>query len=118
MGDVFALIAGAAATAKRAAEAGEKLKHAELKNLLADLNMQLADVKIELASVMQENADLKAKARQLETAEGEPCPHCHKGDWHVEKSERDRMTGELGGIRRTYKCSLCGFSEGRLEFPK
>lgn len=118
MGDVFALIAGVAATAKQAAAAGEKLKHAELKNLLADLNMQLADVKIELASVMQENSDLKTKIRELEAAEGDPCPHCRNRGWHVEKSERDRMSGEVGGIRRTYKCSLCGFSESRLEFPK
>ena len=45
---------------------------------------------------------------------GEPCPRCHKWGWYVESSRRDPTFGVLGGLRRTYKCSSCDFTEETL----
>jgi hypothetical protein len=64
--------------------------------------------------VNEENAELKAKVRELDSAEADPCPKCRKRGWQLESSEPDDMFGELGGIRRLYKCSFCGFSESKL----
>ncbi len=44
-------------------------------------------------------------------------PECRKRRWQLESNHRDSFTGELGGIRRTYKCSFCGFSEEKLVIP-
>ena len=95
----------------------ENIRDAELKNLLADLSLELAEVKIRMAGLMEENLELKNKIKELESVEGDPCPKCRKRGWQIEKSEPDEVFGELGGIRRTYKCSLCGFTESQLLTP-
>jgi len=118
MPDIFAAVTSAITTAKKLKELADKVRDSEFKSLLADLSLELAEVKTQLAGVMNENTQLKTKVRELESAEGDPCPKCRKRGWHVESSEPDRQFGPLGGIRRTYKCSLCGFSESQLITPR
>ena len=114
MSEIFSTIASAISTAKKLKELSDKARDAEFKNLVADLHLQLAETKTQLADLMQDNTRLKDKIRSLESVQCAPCPSCRKPGWHVEKSERDSLFGEVGGIRRTYKCSFCGFSEEKL----
>lgn len=116
--DVVASISTAISIASRLKKISENIKDAEFKNLLADLSLELADVKMKLAGVLEENIKLTEKIRELENVEGEPCPRCHKRGWQLQDSKPDPHFGRLGGIRRTYKCSLCGFSEEKLVTPK
>ena len=44
-----------------------------------------------------------------------PCPRCHLPAWHVAKSEPDPVMGEVGAIRRTYRCESCGFEEHKVD---
>ena len=62
--------------------------------------------------------ELEARVKELESAEGEPCPRCRKKSWVVETSAPDRTFGDLGGVRRTYKCAECGLTESLLVTPK
>ena len=102
----------------RLREISATIRDAEFKNLLADLSLELAEVKIKMAGLMEENLELQNKIKELENVEGDPCPRCRKRGWQIEKSEPDEVYGLIGGIRRTYKCSFCGFSEGELIKPK
>ena len=115
MGDIVTTISTAISLASRLKEISQNIKDAEFKNLLADLSLELADAKMKIASLIDENTDLKTKLSALENAEGELCPRCHKRGWHLEESKPDKIFGNLGGMRRLYKCSFCGFSEEQLE---
>lgn len=117
MPDIIAAISTAISTAKKLKEVSDKIKNADLKNLLADLTLELAEIKTQLADVTTENTQLKARIRELESAEGEPCPKCRKRGWHVENSQRDPTFGDVGGIRRNYKCSFCDYAESILVTP-
>jgi len=98
---------------KKLKEIGDRIKDAELKSVIADLTLELAEVKTRLAGVLEENIALKEQAKAL-AADGDPCPRCRKRTWSVESSEPDKTFGPLGGIRRTYRCSECGFVEKKL----
>jgi hypothetical protein len=92
----------------------ESIKSAEFSNLLAELNIDLSQARVECAALAEENAALKRRIRELEGTQGEQCPKCRRYTWVLEKSEPDRIFGAVGGSRRTYKCSACGFSESGL----
>lgn len=84
--------------------------------------MELREAALEY---QEENIELKNKVielqeivRKLEALEGEPCPKCRKPAWIVDSSEPDRTFGDLGGIRRNYLCTECGFTESLLVTPK
>ena len=62
--------------------------------------------------------ELDARVRELESADGDPCPRCRKKTWIVEKSEPDPTFGRLGSVRRTYKCTECGLTESTVVTPK
>ena len=109
--EVISSVTNAITLVSRLKKISENIRDAEFKNLLADLSLELAETKMKMASLIGENAELQNKIRELESAEGDPCPKCRKRGWHVEKSEPDPEFGDLGGIRRTYLCSLCGFTE-------
>lgn len=98
-------------------EISEKVKDAELRNLVGDLSIRLADVKIQLAKVTEENTQLKARVWALESAEGEKCPKCRKPGFQLESSRPHPLLGDVGVIERMYKCSLCGFSESKQITP-
>lgn len=82
---------------------------------LREAALQLQDENINLKSRVLE---LQEEVRKLESFEGEPCPKCRKHAWLVESSKPDPQFGELGGIRREYRCTECGFAESRLITPE
>jgi len=118
MTDIVASISSAISLASRLKAISANIKDAEFANLLADLSLEQANAKAALAGLIDENTQLKQQIRGLEKTERDPCPKCLKEGWHVEGSRPDRTFGALGGIRRTYRCSLCGFTEERLVTPK
>lgn len=118
MGDIVTMLSTAITLAARLKKISENIKDAEFKNLLADLSLELADAKMKLASLVEENTELKVKLKAIEKAEGDPCPKCHERGWHLEDSKPDKIFGDLGGMRRIYKCSFCGFTEEKLVSPE
>lgn len=117
MPEIISSITAAITTAKKMMEISEKIKDAELRNLVGDLSIKLADIKIQLANVTEENTQLKARVRALESTEGEKCPKCRKPGLQLESSRLHPLFGEVGVIERMYKCSLCGFSESKQITP-
>lgn len=118
MPEIIASISAAISTAKKLKEISDKIKDAELRNLLADLSLELAEIKTQLADMMDENRQLKEKIRKFENTEGEPCPKCRRPGWQLESSRPHPLFGEVGVIERMYKCSLCGFSESKQITPE
>jgi hypothetical protein len=116
MAEILSTITTAIGIGKQLIAFGEKTQNAELKNVVADLLLKLAEIKTQLASVIEDNSRLKTQIRELESAtgKGEICPKCRKYGWRVASSRPDTVFGQAGGIRRTYKCDLCGFSEQML----
>ena len=104
----------------RLKQASENIRNAEFKSLLADLSLELAEVKMKMAGLMNENLDLQNRIKELESVEGDPCPKCHKRGWQIEHSQRHPLPhlAQVGFLLRTYKCSLCGFSEDKMISPK
>ena len=84
--------------------------------------MELREAALELQEenigLKNQILELQEKVRKLESFEGEPCPKCRKPAWVVESSAPDLQFGSLGGIRRNYKCTECGFSESPLMTSK
>lgn len=113
--ELLPALTSAIGLANKLKEVGDILKHAELKELIGDLKLQLADLKIGMADLMEENDSLKRQLEAINKADGDPCPKCGKRSYRVESSEKDRVYGIMGGIRRTYRCSDCDFTEERLE---
>ena len=69
---------------------------------------------VENAALAEENTTLKQRIRELEGLDGEKCPKCRRMGWRIVDSKPDPTFGDLGGTRRTYKCSECGLSESKL----
>lgn len=114
----IAAITNAISLLTRLKQISGNIRDAEFKNLLADLSLELAEVKLKMAGLINENLELQNKVKELESIEGDPCPRCRKRGWQIESSEPDAVYGLIGGIRRTYRCSFCGFSEEELIKPK
>ena len=118
MTDIINTISSAISMASKLKEISQNIKNAEFKNILADLSLELAEAKLKLASIITENTQLKERIHTLENIDGDPCPKCHKRGWNIVDSKPDKEFGELGAIRRSYKCSFCNFSEEILISPK
>lgn len=118
MTDIISPLSAAISLVGRLRTISATIRDAEFKNLLAELNIELAEAKIKLAEVIDENFRLKREIEELSTPKGELCPSCAKPTWRVTGSQRDAMFGDLGGIRRTYKCEPCGYTESVLVAPK
>jgi hypothetical protein len=106
-------VSSAIAIVKKLKQISDKIKNADFQNLLADLNLRLAEIKTQWAECMEENGRLKTKISTLEVT-GERCPRCLQLGWRLEASGPDLIFGEAGGIRRRYKCALCGLSEEKF----
>ena len=115
MQEVIEAVANAISLTKRLREISKNIEEAEIKNILADLSIELAEAKMKVADLISENADLKRALAETETAPGKACPSCRKYTYVVVGSEPDKTFGDLGGLRRTYKCSVCGFTEEKIE---
>ncbi|MBA3936925.1 MAG: hypothetical protein H0X38_05640 [Planctomycetes bacterium] len=65
MSDLATYIVTSITLAKRAFEAAEKMKNAELKMVMADLLGSLADMKMKNSEVVSENVDLHAELKKM-----------------------------------------------------
>jgi hypothetical protein len=117
MGDLIQAMGHAVDLARRLRQLNEKLKNAEMSNLLGDLALELGEIKLRLADVLAENAALKEKVMQLERAETDPCPKCRKRTWGLVESKPSRHMGDMGVVDRTYRCGECGFTETYTGVP-
>lgn len=93
-------------------------KDATLKENISKLYDNVLDLKAAVLRVEQENNELMARIRDAENPALDPCPKCKRPGWQIKESHRDAMFGEVGGIRRVYECTLCGFTEEELVTPK
>src|SRR5689334_14587529 len=107
MTDIISSVSTAISLAKQLRDANEKIKNVEFRVLLADLALELAQLKEQLSNQIVENSNLRARIVQLEAAGKDPCPKCHMPTWALQKSVKDPVFGDLGGVRRTYICSDC-----------
>ncbi len=119
----LASIGAALASAKTIFELLKNAKDAqlavEIRNEVSNIQGKLIDVQQQTLSLQSENMALREeisglKAKLAETVEAEPCPHCLRKGWHVESSKPDEEFGIVGGSRRIYKCSFCGFTESKI----
>jgi ribosomal protein L37E len=115
MADLVSTVSTALTIVSRLKEISDKVRDAEFRNLVADLSIELAEVKLKVAGLLEENAKLRQQLNELDTTPADPCPRCRKRTYVVTKSVPDKQFGELGGIRRTYACSSCGFTEEKIE---
>lgn len=113
--ELLPTVTSAIGLANKLKEIGDTLKHAELKGVIGDLKLQLADVKIGMADLLEENDSLKRQLASVQNADGNPCPKCGNRTYRVQSSKEDDDFGVVGGIRRIYLCSECGFTEELLE---
>lgn len=115
MQEVIDAVSNAISLTKRLREISENIKEAEFRNIVADLSIELAEAKMKVADLISENVDLRKQLSEIETPVGDICPSCRKYTYVVVKSEPDKTFGDLGGLRRTYQCSSCGFREEKIE---
>jgi ribosomal protein L37E len=90
----------------------------EAQERIMELRQAALDLQEENMRLRNRVSELEKQVKTLERAEGEPCPRCHKRAWAVTKSQPDPKFGIVGGVRRTYKCAECGFTEEKLVTPK
>jgi hypothetical protein len=90
----------------------------EAQERIMQLRQAALDSQEENIALRNEILELKAKIKELESDAGEPCPRCRKKTWIVESSRPDDHFGDLGAVRRDYKCSACGFTESVMIEPK
>ncbi|WP_445947146.1 hypothetical protein [Shewanella sp.] len=86
----------------------------EAQEKIMELRESALELQEENINLKNKILELQQKVRKLESFEGEACPKCRKPAWVVESSKPDREFGDLGGIRREYKCTDCGFTESQL----
>lgn len=90
----------------------------EAQEKIMELREAAVELQAENINLKHQVLELQKKVRRLESLEGEPCPRCRKLTWIIESSKPDEEFGDLGGIRREYRCTECGFSESQLVTPK
>ncbi len=90
----------------------------EAQEKIMELRQSALDWQEENIRLRERVTQLEARIGELEHADGEPCPKCRKRTWVVESSEPDPMFGRLGGVRRKYQCTDCGFVETKLITPQ
>lgn len=103
--------------ANKLGQLSTKLKHAEVMDIVGDLRIELANLKIGTADLLEENDALKRQITSFTSTTGDPCPRCKKRTYHLEKSEKDKTFGVVGGMMRTYLCDNCDFTEQSLVTP-
>lgn len=89
----------------------------EAQEKIMELRQSALELQEENIRLRTRLSELQEKIKTLERADGEPCPRCRERTWVVEESGSDPTFGELGVLRRTYKCTACGFTEFKLITP-
>ena len=90
----------------------------EAQERIMELRQTALELQEENIRLRNRVSEVEARIKQLEAVEGAPCPRCHKRTWAVVSSQPDRTFGVLGGMRRTYECTECGFTESTVVTPK
>ena len=90
----------------------------EAQEKIMELRQSAMDAQEENIGLRQRILELEDEVRKLDSLQGEPCPRCQKRTWIVEESKKDRKFGDLGGIRREYRCTECDLTESVLITPK
>jgi hypothetical protein len=123
-------IAGGLSALKAAADLTRSIRDAAKAGLLAsdefagrvaEVYDYIADSKEALLNAQEEISNLQAEVRELnvklaQTVDADPCPRCRRKGWHVESSEPDATFGDLGGVRRVYRCEYCSLSESQTGY--
>ena len=117
MNHLLPTVTGAIDLANRLSDLCDKATHDELRMIMGSLKLQLAELKISTAELVEENYILRQKLACFENTGAAGCPRCQKRTYRLERSERDRIFGEVGGLNRTYLCDSCGFTEQALQIP-
>lgn len=113
MVEIINTISTALSIASRLKKISKNITDADFRNLLADLSIELADAKLKIADVVAENAKLKERVIELESADGEKCPKCGQRTFELVSSSKHPTFGDLGVMERQYKCASCGFEEAK-----
>ena len=90
----------------------------EAQEKIMELRQAAMDAQEENIGLRRRVLDLEERVRELESLDGEQCPRCRKRTWIVEDSKKDRKFGNLGAIRREYRCTECDLTESVLITPK
>lgn len=90
----------------------------EVQKKLMELQESSLELKKENIYLKNKLLEIEEKIRKLSTHKGSPCPKCAKTVWIVESSRPDDEFGDLGSIRREYKCQECNYTEFVLINPK
>lgn len=117
MNQLIPTVTGAIELADRLSELCDKASHEELRMIMGSLKLQLFELKMGTAELVEENIILKQRLAGFENTGKASCPRCQKRTYRLERSERDRLFGEVGGLNRTYMCDSCGFTEQALQIP-
>jgi hypothetical protein len=117
MSAIIPSISRAISKAKKLLELSLDIKNTEFKRLLEDLCLELAGAKIKISELIEENSSLKNRIKALDSIRGAPCPRCKQKGLEIVGSSPDIIFGVLGDVRRTHRCSLCGFTESRIVSP-
>jgi hypothetical protein len=89
----------------------------EAQEKIMELRQAAMDAQEDNIALRNRIIQLEQKIRDLENLDGDPCPRCRKRTWIVEDSVPDPTFGELGGIRRTYRCTECDLTESTVVTP-
>ena len=86
------------------------------KGATIEAQQMIMELKENIISLQEENLKLKeekiALRQQLELSQsGERCPRCKKGNWNLIESAPNAIFGKMGVLNRTYKCSICDYTE-------
>jgi hypothetical protein len=90
----------------------------EAQEKIMELRQAAMDAQEENLGLRRRVMELEERVRELESLDGEPCPRCRKRTWVVIDSKKDRRFGDMGGIRREYRCTSCELTESVLITPK
>ncbi len=106
---------GAIETMKTISTLAKKGMSIELQEEIIKLREEVIELKEENLQLKYDNIELKKQIGEM--SQGELCPKCKRGVFELVDSKPHPTFGIHGCQERTYKCSLCDFSEKHLYDP-
>lgn len=107
MSDLETLVAKAITLSKRLSVVSQRTQGAEFQALVVDLGLMLDELRSKLSLLQNQHPS--------QGIDSKSCPRCERPGRQLVSSKPDAIFGDLGSVRRTYTCSLCGFSEEQLK---
>ena len=86
----------------------------EAQEKIMELRQAALDIQEENINLRNRVNELESKLKDFADNPGDPCPRCRKNTWVVESSDPDPKFGQLGAIRRVYKCTACDLTESKV----